>query len=100
MGPMVAMALVSMVGLPVTRRPQAMTVGQVVIGTALGLFFTQAVVSQMGAFVGRLNAAALFTFVLGVVCACVLTRLSGCDNRTAFLASLPDGAAEITTTTR
>lgn len=96
MGPMVAMALASMAGLPVSRPPMAMTVGQVVIGTALGLFFTQAVLTQMGALVGYLIAAALFAFVLGVVCACALTRLSGCDNRTAFFASLPGGAVEMT----
>ncbi len=96
MGPMVAMALASMAGLPVTRPPMAMTVGQVVIGTALGLFFTQAVLTQTGALLGYLIAAALFAFVLGVVCACVLTRLSGCDNRTAFFASLPGGAVEMT----
>jgi len=96
MGPMVAMALASVAGLPVSRPPLAMTVGQVVIGSALGLFFTQAVLTQMGALVGYLIAAALFAFVLGVVCACVLTRLSGCDSRTAFFASLPGGAIEMT----
>lgn len=95
-GPMVAMALASMVGLPVSRPPIAMALGQVVVGTALGLFFTQAVLLQMSALVGYLMAAAFFAFVLGVVCAGVLTRLSGCDRRTAFFASLPGGAVEMT----
>jgi hypothetical protein len=96
MGPMVAMALASMTGLPVSRPPLAMPVGQAVIGTALGLFFTQAVLIQMGGLVGYLVAAALFAFVLGVACACLLSRLSGCDSRTAFFASLPGGAVEMT----
>ena len=95
MGPLVAMALASMAGLPVSRPPLAMTVGQVVIGTALGLFFTQAVLAQMGSLVGYLIAASLFAFVLGIVCASLLTRLSGCDSRTAFFASLPGGAVEM-----
>jgi membrane AbrB-like protein len=94
-GPMVAMALATMFGLPVVRPAMALTVGQVVIGTALGLFFTQAVLAQIGGIVVYLVAAAFFAFVLGVVCAVVLKRLSGCDIRTAFFASLPGGAAEM-----
>ena len=94
-GPMVAMALATMAGLPVVRPAMALTVGQVVIGTALGLFFTQAVLAQIGGIVVYLLAAALFAFVLGAVCAVVLRRLSGCDIRTAFFASLPGGAAEM-----
>lgn len=94
-GPMVAMALASMAGLPVTRPAMALTVGQVFIGTALGLFFTPAVLTQIGSIVVYLIVAALFAFVLGSACACLLKRLSGCDIRTAFFSSLPGGAAEM-----
>lgn len=94
-GPMVAMALASMAGLPVMRPSLALPVGQLVIGTALGLFFTQAILAQIWGIVAYLIAAALFALVLGAACALLLKRLSGCDVRTAFFASLPGGAAEM-----
>jgi membrane AbrB-like protein len=94
-GPMVAMALATMIGLPVMRPAMALPLGQTVIGTALGLFFTQAVLAQIGGILAYLIAAALFAFALGAICATVLKRLSGCDTRTAFFSSLPGGAAEM-----
>jgi uncharacterized membrane protein AbrB (regulator of aidB expression) len=69
MGAMIAMALASTANLPVARPPITIAVGQVVIGTALGLFFTHAALTQMGALLGYLIAAALFAFVIGILCA-------------------------------
>lgn len=94
-GPMVAMALSTMGGLPVTRPALALPLGQIVIGTSLGLFFTQAVLAQIGGFWAHLLGAALFAFALGAICAVVLSHFSGCDSRTALFSSLPGGAAEM-----
>ena len=94
-GPMLAMALASMLGLPVKRPTLALPVGQIVVGTALGLFFTHAVLMQIWSLVPYLIAATLFAFILGVACAVLLKNLSGCDAHTAYFASLPGGAAEM-----
>jgi membrane AbrB-like protein len=95
MGPMVAMALASMLGCPVERPALALPVGQLVVGCALGLFFTKAVLAQVWSLTPYLIAASLFAFVLGGLSAALLRKLSGCDVRTAFFASLPGGAAEM-----
>jgi len=94
-GPMVTMALASMFALPVARPPLALPVGQLIVGCALGLFFTDAVLLQVWELMPYLVAASLFAFVLGGVSAALLKKLSGCDASTAFFASLPGGAAEM-----
>ena len=92
---MVTMALASMFALPVTSPPLALPVGQLIVGCALGLFFTGAVLLQVWALTPYLVAASLFAFVLGCMSAAFLKKLSGCDSSTAFFASLPGGAAEM-----
>jgi membrane AbrB-like protein len=94
-GPMLAMALASMLGLPVKRPTLALPVGQIVVGTALGLFFTHAVLTQIWSLLPYLIIATLFAFILGVACAVILKKLSGCDVHTAYFSSLPGGAAEM-----
>jgi membrane AbrB-like protein len=95
LGSLVAMAAASMVGLPVARPPGGLPAGQLVIGAALGLYFTRPVLDQLVHYAPYILAGAIFAFVLGTVCALVLARLSGCDFHTAFFASLPGGAAEM-----
>ena len=64
MGPLVATAVVSVLGAPVASWVPLRNAGQWVIGTALGLYFTPAV--------GALVAGLWWAIVLGVVWACVL----------------------------
>lgn len=94
-GPMLAMAVASMAGLPVRRPALGLPLGQLIIGCALGLFFTPQALVQIGALAPYLLVACLFALLLGGLCALLLRRLSGCDGKTAFFASLPGGAAEM-----
>jgi membrane AbrB-like protein len=95
LGPLITMALASMAGLPVERPRGGLPMGQFVIGSALGLYFTGPVLHRVADYAPFVATGAVFAFVLGSVCAYALTRLSGCDYRTAFFASLPGGAAEM-----
>ena len=63
-GPLVAIALLSVLGAPMASWVPLRNTGQWVIGTALGLYFTPAV--------GALVAGLWWAIVLGVVWACVL----------------------------
>jgi membrane AbrB-like protein len=63
-GPLVAIALLSVLGAPMASWVPLRNTGQWVIGTALGLYFTPAV--------GSLVAGLWWAIVLGVVWACVL----------------------------
>lgn len=95
LGALAAMAIASTCQLPVMRPPGSQQAGQLIIGAALGLHFTPAVLKQVAHYAPFVLAAAAFALVLGVLCATVLARLSGSDFRTAFFASLPGGVVEM-----
>jgi len=95
LGPMAVMAIASLLGLPVERPPGGLQVGQLVVGVALGLYFTAPVLAVLLDQANYILAAALFAFLLGAGCGWLLARLSGCDLKTAFFASLPGGGTEM-----
>jgi len=94
-GPLLAMAVCNFAGARLRSPPGARALGQIVIGTALGLYFTPMVGREVGAHWWLLMAAALVAIFLGVLGGWVLSRASGVDAKTAFFASVPGGAAEM-----
>lgn len=95
LGPLVAMAAANIARWPVARPRGGLQTGQLVIGAALGLYFTAPVSRQMLQLAPAIAVTAVFAYILAGVCAVLLRRLSGCDSRTAFFGSLPGGAAEM-----
>jgi uncharacterized protein len=95
-GPMVAVAAVRMCGVHVTAPRGGRQAGQWIIGTALGLYFTPAVVAHVGGIAWLLVVGALFAIGLGYVCGYALSALAAIDRTTALFASVPGGAAEMT----
>lgn len=95
LGPMAFMAAASMAGWPVQRPPGGLPLGQFIVGTALGLYFTEPVLQELLRHTGAIAAGAVFALALGCLSAVLLSRLSGCDGMTAFFASLPGGAGEM-----
>jgi membrane AbrB-like protein len=94
-GPLLAMAVCNFAGAELRSPPGARSLGQIVIGTALGLYFTPVVGREVAQHWWVLVAAALVAIFLGVLGGWVLSRASGIDARTAFFASVPGGAAEM-----
>ena len=94
-GPLLAMAACNFAGAELRAPPGARAAGQIVIGTALGLYFTPLVGRQVGEHWWVLVLAALVAIFLGVLGGLVLSRASGVDARTAFFASVPGGAVEM-----
>jgi membrane AbrB-like protein len=94
-GPLLAMAACNFAGAELRAPPGARAAGQIVIGTALGLYFTPLVGRQIGEHWWILVLAALIAIFLGVLGGWVLSRASGVDARTAFFASVPGGAVEM-----
>jgi membrane AbrB-like protein len=94
-GPLLAMAACNFGGARL-RAPQAgRAAGQVVIGTALGLYFTPLVGREVVAHWPLLFLAAAIALLVALLGAYVLRLLGGVDARTAFFASVPGGAAEM-----
>lgn len=94
-GPLLAMASANFAGAQLRAPTGGRAAGQVVIGTALGLYFTPLVGREVLLHWPLLALAAAIALVLGVLGAYVLRLLAGIDARTAFFASVPGGAAEM-----
>jgi uncharacterized protein len=95
-GPLVAMAIARFSGAYVIAPRGGREAAQVVIGCALGLYFTPVVAREVAAYWPVLFAAA--ALALGLACASgwFLSRTAGLDPTTAIFASVPGGAAEMT----
>jgi membrane AbrB-like protein len=96
LGPLSAMAAFNFAGAELRAYRGARECGQVVIGTALGLYFTPVVGREVVSYWGLLLGAGLFAIVLGILGGVILSRLGDVDRSTAFFASVPGGANEMT----
>ena len=97
LGPLFAVALARVAGRNVAAPPGARQIGQWIIGTSLGLYFTPQVLSEVGSVWYLLAAGAVFAIVVGYVSGIALARMAGVDRTTGVFASVPGGAAEMAT---
>jgi len=91
-GPMIAVAAVNLTGISVFSPPYARQTGQVLIGCAVGLYFSPTVVAALAANLGVIAGATGSAFLIGGLGALVLSRFSGVDGRSTFFACIPGGA--------
>jgi len=94
-GPLLAMAGSNFAGARLRSVPGSRQLGQMIIGTALGLYFTPVVARQVASYWPLLVIAALFAIFLAWGCGWFLSRVTDTDRTTAFFASVPGGAAEM-----
>lgn len=94
-GPLLAMALLRFAGAEVTAPLGGREAGQIIIASALGLYFTPLVAREVLEQWEVLVAAALFATVLAYIGAIAISRLTDTDRTTAFFASVPGGATEM-----
>lgn len=95
-GPLAAMACLNFAGAGLRAPRGARECGQVVIGAALGLYFTPLVAREVVSYWHLLLLAGVFAVMLGAVAGWILCRVGGIDRTTAFFASVAGGAAEMT----
>ena len=95
LGPLCTVAALRVAGTPIIAPRGARQVGQWIIGTALGLYFTPYVVHEVAGWWMLLVAGALFAIVVGYGAGLALSTLSGVDRTTGVFASVPGGAAEM-----
>jgi hypothetical protein len=94
-GPLFVMAILSLAGVQAVAPPGGRQIGQVVIATALGLYFTPAVAREVITYGHVLIAAAVLAIGLSYGGALLVARSANIDRTTAFFASVPGGAAEM-----
>lgn len=97
LGPLFAVAALRVAGADIEAPAGARYIGQWVIGTALGLYFTPAVIRHVGAIWYLPIIGAGLAIVTGYASAGVLARLGRLDLTTSLFASVPGGAAEMST---
>jgi uncharacterized protein len=97
LGPLFAIAALRVSGVDTGVPVQVRYTGQWVIGTALGLYFTPAVMRQIAGvwYLPLLGAAS--AIAIGYIAAACLSRLARLDRTTSLFASVPGGAAEMAT---
>jgi membrane AbrB-like protein len=95
LGPLVTVAALRVAGARVGSLPGGRQVGQWIIGTALGLYFTPVVVREVAGWWWLLAFGALLAIGLGYMGGLILARVGGVDRTTGVFASVPGGAAEM-----
>jgi len=95
LGPLFAMAFARMRDMPVSSLQGSRQAGQLVIGCALGQYFTPEVGYYVASHSLLIAGAAFGTLVLGSMSGFVLSRTTGTDPVTSFFSSLPGGASEM-----
>jgi uncharacterized protein len=94
-GPLLAMAAAKLFGAKVDAPQGGRQVGQLIIGCALGLYFTPVVAHAILTYAGVMLLAAAMTILMGYICGFFLAKASGIDMTTALFASTPGGASEM-----
>lgn len=95
LGPLLATAACRVGGLDVEAPPGARETGQWIIGTALGLYFTPAVLAEVRDAWWLLASGAACSIAVGYASAALLARLGGVDLTTSVFACAPGGAPEM-----
>jgi len=91
-GPMIAVATLNLMGVRMHSPPFARQMGQMILGSAVALYFTPTVVAELAANFAAIVAATVAAFVVGGLGALTLSRVSGVEGKSAFFASIPGGA--------
>jgi membrane AbrB-like protein len=95
LGPLLTMAACRLSGFDLRAPAFCRPTGQVIIGTALGLYFRPQIVRELAEFSPYMLGAAMFSMLTGYLSSVVLAKGAHIDRVTAFFASVPGGAAEM-----
>jgi len=97
LGPLFSVAFLRIAGVDISVPPPARYIGQWIIGTSLGLYFTPSVLREVAGLWYLLAAGAVLAIALGYVSGVALAAIAGFDKTTGVFASVPGGAAEMAT---
>jgi membrane AbrB-like protein len=94
-GPLLTLAVANMCGARLPSLPHARDGGQLIIGVALGLYFTPLVTREILRLAPWIVVNIAFVLMLGLLGAWLLRRLSGESATTCFFAAPIGGASEM-----
>ncbi|MCB1511470.1 MAG: AbrB family transcriptional regulator [Hyphomicrobiaceae bacterium] len=94
-GPLLLTACLGLAEIEIPRHQYYRPVGQLVVATAVGLYFTPDALAEVSRQAVEMVAAAILTIGAGFTSALLLYRLARTDGSTAFFAAMPGGPAEM-----
>jgi uncharacterized protein len=95
LGPLVACFAGTLLGLRLQPIPYGRQVAHVVVGLAIGLRLTPAVLAATASLIPAMGVATLYTIAVTTAAAFLLRSLAQVDRRTAFFGSAAAGMAEM-----
>ncbi len=95
LGPLLAALFMGSIGKPLSCHPHWRKGGQIIIGMALGLYFTPALVQAISAYWGFILLGILWSLVLGTMLAGLQYRINALDWATAWFSSAIGSASEM-----
>jgi uncharacterized protein len=97
LGPFAFCAVASVAGMSLIGVPRGRELGQVVVGLAIGLRFTPAVMLAALGLLPAMVVSTLFVVVVTMLAAFILMPLAGVNRQTAFFATAAAGMADMAT---
>lgn len=94
-GPLVLTGALALAEYEIPRHPLYRPVGQLIVATAVGLYFTPEALAEVSRQAIEMVAAAILTIGAGFTSALLLYRLARTDGSTAFFAAMPGGPVEM-----
>ncbi|MEK9684101.1 MAG: AbrB family transcriptional regulator [Rhodospirillaceae bacterium] len=91
-GPMVAVAILNLFGIRALSIPYGRQTGQIILGSAVSIYFTPPVVAALVSNTGLILGATLSAFLIGGLGALIMSKVSGVNAKSAFFASIPGGS--------
>lgn len=95
LGPLLAALFMGSIGQPLSCHPHWRKGGQIIIGMALGLYFTPALVQAIVSYWTFILLGILWSLVLGTMLAVLQYRINGLDWATAWFSSAIGSASEM-----
>lgn len=95
LGPLVVAGAFSVAERPAYAPVQARRLGQVIVGSAIGLNLTSAAAAKLGLWLPAMVLTALLSLLLAAGLALLLARWGRIDRCTAYFALLPGGLSEM-----
>jgi uncharacterized protein len=95
LGPLAATAAIGIAGMRLPAPDVTRRVGQLIIGSTVGLSMTASVVAGLAAWLPLMLVTALFSILVSATFSTLLARFAHIDGKTAFFAVLPGGLAEM-----
>jgi uncharacterized protein len=95
LGPLLATAICSVLGVPIIAPTMGRRFGQAIVGTSVGLYVTAQALGTIAFWLPAIVATALIAMLCAALLSVPLSRAAQIDHKTAFFSLTPGGLSEM-----